>query len=187
MKTAPSPPSIGVNLRLQRQKQRISLDQLARRAGVSKAMLSQIEQGRANPTVASVWKISHALGMPFQDLFDTRDIRLIEVVRRSDAHIVAERKGNYTVSVVSPIHMVEDVEMYVVNVAPGGSLVSQPHYTGTTELVMAVKGSFKLTTGGETETIQQGDSARYTADKPHRIDLVGKSPGMLIMVVKFQK
>ena len=187
MKPAPSPPTIGVNLKLLRQKQRISLDQLARRAGVSKAMLSQIEQGRANPTVASVWKISHALGMPFQDLFEARDIRLIEVVRKNEAHVVAERKGTYTVSVVSPIHMVEDVEMYVVNIAPGGSLVSQPHYAGTTELVMAIKGTFKISTGDETSTIQAGDSARYVADKPHRIELKGKTPGMLVMVVKFQK
>ena len=52
---------IGKNIMHYRKKKGISLDELARRSGVSKSMLSQIEQEKTNPTVITVWKISRAL------------------------------------------------------------------------------------------------------------------------------
>jgi len=187
MKTAPSLPALGANLRTLRQKQGLSLDVLARRSGVSKAMLSQIEQGKTNPTVATVWKISVALGISLHEMLDAGSGRAVEILRGSDAMVVAEKKGNYEVRVVSPVHMVEDVEMYVVNFSARGELKSKAHYAGTTELVNVVRGSFRITSGKDTEVINQGDSARYAADQEHSIVLLGKTPGTIIMVVKFAK
>ena len=61
----PNPPAIGVNVKRQRLDQKMSLDKLAEASGVSKAMLSQVESAKVNPTIATMWKIAHALKVDF--------------------------------------------------------------------------------------------------------------------------
>ena len=58
---ANEPPRVGDTLAALRQAGSLSLDELSRKAGVSKSMLSQIERGQANPTVAVVWQRANAL------------------------------------------------------------------------------------------------------------------------------
>ena len=58
----PRPPQVGVALAALREQRSLSLDDLSRQAGVSKSMLSQIERGQANPTVAVVWRLATAFG-----------------------------------------------------------------------------------------------------------------------------
>jgi len=46
----------------------LSLQDLALRSGVSRAMLSQIETLKTNPTIAILWKVAEGLGIPFAEL-----------------------------------------------------------------------------------------------------------------------
>src|SRR5215471_7128065 len=64
---AEGPPAVGAALQALRQQQQLSLDDLSRRAGVSKSMLSQIERNLANPTVAVLWRLANALGVSLAD------------------------------------------------------------------------------------------------------------------------
>src|SRR5258708_7248110 len=51
------------NLRLVRGARDLTLDQLAKKSGVSKGMLVQIEQGRTNPSIATLCRVANALGV----------------------------------------------------------------------------------------------------------------------------
>ena len=62
------PPLIGKNIQKLRKARGLTLDVLSERSGVSKAMLSQIEQEKANPTVATVWKIAQGLDAEINSL-----------------------------------------------------------------------------------------------------------------------
>ena len=62
MNDVATPQVIGRNVRKERHDRKMSLDELAAASGVSKATLSQIESGKVNPTVATLWKTS--VGMP---------------------------------------------------------------------------------------------------------------------------
>ena len=57
-------------MRLLRLKQRLSQDVLADEAGVTQALVSAIERGRANPTVESLERLAVVLGVRIGDLFD---------------------------------------------------------------------------------------------------------------------
>ena len=59
-------------LRREREGVGISVSELARRAGVSKATVSQLESGAGNPSVETLWAIGDALGVPFSTLVDDR-------------------------------------------------------------------------------------------------------------------
>src|SRR5580693_8235904 len=69
-----APPKVGDTLVRLRQADGLSLDALSKRAGVSKSMLSQIERNQANPTVAVVWRLANALGVPISLLVDGNQV-----------------------------------------------------------------------------------------------------------------
>lgn len=64
-------PPIGERLRAARLDNGISLRELARRAGVSASLVSQIETGRLRPSVSTLYTLTGALGIPVADLLET--------------------------------------------------------------------------------------------------------------------
>ena len=58
------------NLRLLRLKRRLSQNVLADEAGVTQALVSTIERGRANPTLESLERLAQVLGIRVGDFFD---------------------------------------------------------------------------------------------------------------------
>jgi transcriptional regulator with XRE-family HTH domain/mannose-6-phosphate isomerase-like protein (cupin superfamily) len=65
--------SIGSKLKHFRKQNRLSLRDVAARAGISASMLSQIETGKVNPSVMSLYNIANALGVPVAELFPDED------------------------------------------------------------------------------------------------------------------
>jgi transcriptional regulator with XRE-family HTH domain len=63
------------NLRLLRLKQRLSQNVLADEAGVTQALVSAIERGRANPTVESLERLALVLGVRIGELFEESEGR----------------------------------------------------------------------------------------------------------------
>lgn len=60
--------NIASNLRRIRKSKNMSLDMLARKTGVSKSMLGQIERGESIPTISTVAKITNGIGISFEEL-----------------------------------------------------------------------------------------------------------------------
>ncbi|MFR5584644.1 MAG: helix-turn-helix domain-containing protein [[Clostridium] scindens] len=60
-----------------------SQGQMAKEAGISKAMLSDIEKGGSNPTINTIWKIANGLNVPYTKLMDGIDDEAT-VVQRKD-------------------------------------------------------------------------------------------------------
>src|SRR2546430_15084449 len=63
---------IAANLRRLRTARRMSLATLASRADVAKATLANLEQGRGNPTIETLWSLALGLGVAFSDLLEYR-------------------------------------------------------------------------------------------------------------------
>ncbi|MEJ2655153.1 MAG: helix-turn-helix transcriptional regulator, partial [Acidihalobacter sp.] len=59
---------IGQNVARIRATRNISLSALAERSSLSKATLSELERGAANPTISTVWALANALDVPFGEL-----------------------------------------------------------------------------------------------------------------------
>ena len=72
---------IAANLRRLRTARRMSLATLASRADVAKATLANLEQGRGNPTIETLWSLALGLGVAFSDLLEDRRETTTVVVR----------------------------------------------------------------------------------------------------------
>src|SRR3954453_20289379 len=107
------------NLKRKRLERAISLSELARVSGVSKATLSGLERGSGNPSVDTVWALAHALNSSFGDLFDEDDGDVVQVVRLDDAQIVTAERG-FTGRKLLSRQGRGAVEVYVLDLKRGG-------------------------------------------------------------------
>ncbi len=183
------PPLIGKNILKIRNKQNITLNVLAERSGVSKAMLSQIESNKVNPTVATVWKIAQGLGVEINELLkgSPEPARIFTVSKSHDIVSLNTDEVGLHISVLSPLSMVEDLEMYMLTFKPEGSLVSEPHFPKTEEYITVIEGSVLVKARENISDLHKGDFLRYHCDVEHSIENTGNSEAIVHMVVRFSK
>jgi len=191
MSTAPrptpaEPPRVGDALAALREQQRLSLDELSRRAGVSKSMLSQIERAQANPTVAVVWRLANALGVPLSDLLDAAPRpappAIVHVPGNATPTLGGTSSG-CTLRILGPIELAGQTEWYELRLEPGAVLDSQPHEPGTREHLTVLDGTLALQAGDAAQALAAGETARYAADLPHAIRNPGPAPATALLVV----
>ena len=187
MKTVVNPPALANNIRKLRKKQHLSLDDLSRRSGVSKAMLSQIEGDKVNPTIATVWKIACGLGLDLQELLQADENGRFDIHRRDRAVVLDYDEGRCRIQVVAPHRFVEDQEIYIIHLQQGGILISEPHFPQTEELLTVLSGKMEVVSGEHCKELEAWDSAHYNADVRHSIRNLGQETASAYMLVRFKR
>ncbi|MHC1692968.1 MAG: helix-turn-helix domain-containing protein [Sphaerochaetaceae bacterium] len=182
-----NPPLIGKNIQKIRASHSLTLNVLSERSGVSKAMLSQIETDKVNPTVATVWKIARGLGVDLQELLniDAAPKRKFIVNRSETSESLETDAHGVTIKVLSPLDMAEDVELYLLEFEPKTTLQSDPHYPGTEEYLTVIKGAVTVTAGDNTCDLHKGDFLAYHCDIGHTITNDAASLAVVHMVVHY--
>ena len=181
-----TPKVIGSNVRKKRHERHWSLDELAEASGVSKATLSQIESGRVNPTVATLWKIAQSLETELSMLIKSEGetFRTFSVTREGDLPRLTGTSG-VEIKVLSPITLAGELELYFLTFEPGAILASEAHEPGSHELVTVISGVIEVEAGRNSVKLDSGDVLNYQCDISHRISNPGDQPATLHMVVKF--
>ena len=87
---------IGANLKQMRTERNLTLGQLSGLAGISKAMLSEMEKGMGNPTINTIWKIANGLKVPYTRLLEGSEPGPT-LVRREELSPQTEGNGHYRV------------------------------------------------------------------------------------------
>ncbi|WP_166829205.1 helix-turn-helix domain-containing protein [Thalassoroseus pseudoceratinae] len=160
-----------------------SLDALSAACGVSRSMLSQIERGQANPTLAVTARIARAFEMSIGELIETPEASSkISVIRAEDRQYHYRSDEFCTIRTLSPLHLEKDVEFYQVTFRSGGELKSAAHFEGTREFLTVEKGRVRVISAGDTIELSKGDSASYRADVPHAIENAGRSEAVIFLV-----
>ena len=181
-----TPKVIGSNVRKKRHERHWSLDELAESSGVSKATLSQIESGRVNPTVATLWKIAQSLETELSMLIKSEGeiFRTFAVTREGDLPRLTGTSG-VKIKVLSPISLAGELEFYFLTLAPGAVLASEAHEPNSHELLTVISGTLDVEAGRNAIRLNSGDVLNYQCDISHRISNPGPEPASLHMVVKF--
>ena len=160
--------TISINLKRLRTRQGHSLERLAKLAGVSRAMLSQIETGKSVPTISLLLKVADALGVPVANLLVAPASRLTVVLPRSRAKIVTASSGRFTSRALFPLDSTRRAEFYEVRIAAQHREALEPQAAGTKQNILVVEGRIELTVGNEAPiVVPQGDAVQFHADVPH--------------------
>ncbi|WP_179950758.1 helix-turn-helix domain-containing protein [Kibdelosporangium phytohabitans] len=157
---------IAASLQRERRRVGLSLAELARRAGVAKSTLSQLESGSGNPSVETLWALCVALDVTFAQMVEPPQPE-VQVIRASEGAVIPAEHANYVAKVLSacPPHARRDI--YLVTVQPGAAHDSAPHRAGTYEHVILSTGRALTGVLDSPVEIGPGDYAGYPADVPH--------------------
>ena len=101
----------------------LSVNALADRSGVSRAMIGKIERGAVQPTAALLGRLAPALGLTLSELFARAEDRVPRLTRAADQHVWTDPETGYRRRSVSPANgpiQLVDVEL------PAGASVSYP-------------------------------------------------------------
>ncbi|MEV0908446.1 helix-turn-helix domain-containing protein [Streptomyces hokutonensis] len=175
--------SLARNVKHWRSVRGFTLDVLAARAAVSRGMLIQIEQARTNPSIGTVVKIGDALGVSITTLLDYEQGPKVRIVPADRAvRLWHTEAGSYN-RLLAGTEAPGPLEMWDWLLMPGESSPSEPHPTGTVELVHVTTGELTLTVDGEDHLVPAGASATFEANTPHTYGNRGEVPMEMVMAV----
>lgn len=157
---------IAASIRRERQRAGLSLTELARRAGIAKSTLSQLESGAGNPSVETLWALGVALGVPFSRLVDPPrpDVR---VIRAGEGPVTYSERASYAATLLASCPPNARRDIYRIQAQPGEPRISEPHMPGTMEHLVLSTGRALAGPAGEPVELRPGDYVAYPGDVPH--------------------
>jgi transcriptional regulator with XRE-family HTH domain len=176
--------AVARNVRALRQARGWTLATLAARSGVSKGMVVEIEQGRTNPSIATICRLATALGAGLAQLLAVGPEPVLRVIGRDKAvrlwHGAEGGWGDFLVGSEQPAK----TELWGWLLEPGDAYDGQLHPEGSCEMLYVLEGKVSLVLDHQPRTsLPKGTAALYTADRPHRIENQTSKPARIVMVV----
>ncbi|MFB7159696.1 helix-turn-helix domain-containing protein [Lysinibacillus sp. NPDC056232] len=154
------------NLKMIREKEKLSLEKVSQLCGVSKTMIGQIERGESSPTLTTIWKIANGLKVSFTTLINNPQPDT-EIIFREDVQILSEDDGRYRVYPYFPFQEDSRFEIYTVEIEREGTLSAEAHKDGTEEFITVFDGELVIRVNEDEFHLKSGDSIRFKADRPH--------------------
>ncbi|GGN94589.1 helix-turn-helix domain-containing protein [Saccharibacillus kuerlensis] len=173
------------NLKRLRTERKLSLDKLSDLTGISKTMLGQIERGESSPSLTTVWKIANGLKLSFTSLI-TEPPTDASVLRRKNLSIIEDTEQGYRLYPMFPYKAERGFEVYSVEIEPGGTLGSEPHRSGTEELITLFTGVLEVEVQSTIYRLEAGDAIRFKADLPHRYLSIGEEAARMSMTIQYR-
>ena len=157
---------IAASLRRERRRTGLSLTEVARRAGIAKSTLSQLESGTGNPSVETLWAICVALDVPFSHLLDPPRPHT-QVIRAHEGPTVAAAEADYLATLLAACPPGSRRDIYRIQAEPGHARASEPHMPGVVEHVVLSTGRALVGVTGEPVELAPGDYIKYPGDVAH--------------------
>jgi len=164
---SPSPgPAIAAAIRREREQARLSITELARRAGIAKSTLSQLESGTGSPNVETLWALAVALDVPFSQLVDPPAAQ-VRVVRAGQGPRVPSEHANYAGTLLSAGSPRGRRDIYVIELSAGAVRRADPHISGSVEHLVVAEGRIRVGPTNNPIELDPGDYASFPGDVPH--------------------
>jgi transcriptional regulator with XRE-family HTH domain len=160
-----------------------SLDQLAGRSGVSKGVLVALEQGRANPNLATLARVGDAFGVPLTRLVEVTGESSVRISGPDQARVLWRGPSGGTGTIIAATEPPWAAELWRWMLQPGEGFGGDAHTPATRELAWVEEGTLTLTVAGERYQVAAGQSARFPGGVPHAYQNNGTGPLTLTMIV----
>ncbi|UQY42970.1 helix-turn-helix domain-containing protein [Erwinia sp. PK3-005] len=175
--------AIALRIKAYRKKKKLSLDELSRRAGISKGMLVEIEKGAANPSIAILCKLSAALGVSVADMVDVASDPLVHVIAAENMPILWQGERGGKAQLLAGTSGPDMIELWRWSLLPGEIFTSAGHPVGTSELFYVEQGTLTLTVAENSVMIEAGAAAIARTDVPHSYANEQETPLIFTMTV----
>lgn len=158
--------TISAAIRRERDRAGLSLTGLARKAGIAKSTLHQLESASGNPSVETLWALAVALEVPFSRLVDP-PAPPVHVVRAGDGIAIPSDHVRFTGTLLSTCPPGTRRDLHLIALEPGGARVAEPHTPGTVEHLVVTAGRISAGPVDAEIELGPGDYARFRGDVAH--------------------
>ncbi len=176
-----APPELGARIRAAREDAGLSVRGLAREIGVSASLLSQVERGLAQPSVATLWALVRELDLSLDALFAGPDHEPAEsrpaIVQRAVKRPSIEL-GSGVVWERLTAAPDRDADFAFVTYPPGADSGADDPPTSHLgrEYGYVIGGRLQIEVGDEVVELGPGDAVAFGSETPHRFRSLGDEP-----------
>ncbi len=181
---------LGNFVRKYRLEQRLTLADVSARAGISRGMLSKIENGQTSASLSTLTRVARALGVTLSTMFSNYDVPVggaqhvkagqgIEVVRRGTKrghtyHLLAYDKGP------SP----QFFEPFLITITDKSEVFPRFEHHGI-EFLYVIEGSIEYRHGQLTYLLEPGDSLTFRGETPHGPERLVDVPIRFLAIINY--
>lgn len=183
VETAAALRTVAHNVRAARTRAGLSLEELSRRAQVSKGALVGLEKAQGNPNLATLVRLADTLGISVSDLMQGPPEGRVRVVAADAVAPLWTGEGGSEARLMLTTSGPSPVEVWRWRLAPGEDYPSHPHQAGVVETVSVTSGRMTLVVDGTEHPVEAGETATFDGDAPHTYRGAGTEPCTLIMTV----
>ncbi len=177
---------IAVHIRELRTAQKLSLEALANRSGVSRSMISFIERGESSPTAVVLEKLAAGLGVTLASLFnppDSPNAPANPLSRRADQLQWQDPASGYLRRNLTPPGLSQPMQMVEIHFPPGQRVTfenvrEQPVH----QQIWLLAGEMEISKGTTVHRLHTGDCLAMVLDRPHMFHNPTKKPARYLVV-----
>lgn len=157
---------IAYNLKELRTSRNLTLGQLSKISGISKAMLADLEKGNGNPTINTIWKMANGLNVPYTRLMEGVE-EVSEFVPKEQAVMQTGESDHYRVYCYFPSTPTRNFELFYVELDAHSSNATIGHSDGAREYIYIINGELELKTDLDRHILCDGDAFTFDSTIGH--------------------
>jgi transcriptional regulator with XRE-family HTH domain len=174
--------TIAANVRRLRAARGLSAAALARASGVARATLAELEAGRGNPTVETLYALASVLGVTLADLLVEAEAPAVQVVRAGEGPQVTGPVLEARLLRQAALDRAR-VEVYELRVLPGRPRRADPHAAGVVEQLLLHAGRLRVGPEQDPVELAPGDFVAFDGSAAHVYEALGGEPASATLVM----
>ena len=183
--------SLGARIASYREKNGITLEEMAQRTGLEQSFLQAVEEQDLYPSLGPLLKIARSLGVRLGTFLDdkvSKDPLIVRLAERQQQLVTHRGEKGPVETVFYPLgrgKVDRHMEPFYVELNPreGGEPKLSSHEGE--EFIVVTKGRVELIYGQETFTLEPGDSMYYNSVVPHQVGAAGGEKATIYAVLYF--
>lgn len=167
---------LGTRIRSLRRQRHLTLEDMAKRSGVSRAMLSKIERGENNPSLVVAVKVALGLGISTSELIGVEERRRVVKLPKASRLILRDPVTGFERQVLFPTFEGSGMEFVRHVLPPQVSSGDMPaHRRGAEKYLVVDEGTLRVWIAGEEYLLNEGDTLYFECTVAHRFENAGES------------
>jgi len=176
--------AVAANVRSLRLEAGLTLAELASAAGLGKSTLAQLESGKANPSVETLWAIAAALKVSFARVVEEQRPSLQVVRAREVPPMRSDEAPGWAGRMIAASKRRGTFDLYTIDLEAGSVRHAEPHHAGVVEHMLVVAGRLRVgPSTGPVGPVELGpdELVTFAADVPHLYEAIETTRGVLLM------
>lgn len=177
--------TIGEKLKKSRNEKGMSLRELATKVDLSASFLSQIEQGKASPSIENLKKIANTLDVRVSYLIEDEDeeIRNIQYNKESEMRYLESKGSNIKMALLMPTNKEKNMEPIIYEIGINGESGRDFYSHGGEEFIYIIDGELDVYIADKKYKLVKGDSLYFKSHLQHRFKNISKKQVKALWVV----